>query len=81
MYEPHQTEVCEWRPDVYLDIGSVWDKKRAAIEAMQGQEYLWEYYTRVALNRGVQATRNSDQSIQYGEAYMRLLPHVVSELG
>ncbi len=25
---------------------------------MQGQEHLWEYYTRVALQRGVQAKRN-----------------------
>ena len=82
LYEPHQTEMCNWKPDLFLDIGSVWEKKRQAIEAMQGQEYLWEYYTRVALNRGVQATRNSDKmSVKYGEAYMRIFPQTVTELG
>jgi 4-oxalomesaconate hydratase len=82
LYEPHQTEMCNWKPDLYLDIGSVWEKKRKAIEAMEGQEYLWEYYTRVALNRGVQATRNSDKmSVTYGEAYMRIFPQTVTELG
>lgn len=82
LYEPHQTEMCNWKPDLYLDIGSVWEKKRAAIEAMEGQEYLWEYYTRVALNRGVQASRNSDKmSVKYGEAYMRIFPQTVTELG
>lgn len=81
LFEPHQTEMCEWRPDVYLDISGVWEKKRQAIEAMTGQEYLWEYYTRVALQRGVQASRNSGRSIRYGEAYQRIFPDVRDLLG
>jgi 4-oxalomesaconate hydratase len=77
LYEPHQTEQCQWRPDIYLDITPVWDKKRKAIEAMEGQEYLWEYYTRVALNRGVQGKRNSfNPDIVYGEAYQRIFPQL-----
>lgn len=77
LFEPHQTEQCEWRPDILLDITKVWDKKKKAIEAMEGQEHLWEYYTRVALQRGVQAARNSDYKITYGEGYMRVFPHVI----
>jgi 4-oxalomesaconate hydratase len=42
LFEPHQTELCEWRPDVLLDISAVWEKKRAAFEAMATQENLWE---------------------------------------
>ena len=52
-------EQCGWRPDMLLDIAPVWEKKRAAIEFMAGQERLWEYYTRVAQQRGAQAARNS----------------------
>ena len=61
LFEPHQPEQCDWKPDVLLDISPVWEKKRAAIECMAGQEHLWEYYTRVALQRGAQAARNSDK--------------------
>jgi len=80
LFEPHQTEQCEWRPDILLDITPVWEKKRRAIEAMAGQEHLWEYYTRVALQRGVQAARNSDMKVTYGEGYMRIFPHVTGAL-
>lgn len=77
LFEPHQTEQCNWKPEVLLDITSVWDKKREAFETMAAQEYLWEYYTRVALNRGVQAARNSEmKNIKYAEAYQRVFPVV-----
>ena len=79
-FEPHQPEQCDWKPDVLLDITSVWDKKRAAIECMAGQEHLWEYYTRVAQQRGAEAARNSDKSIKYGEGYVAVFPHVVESL-
>jgi 4-oxalomesaconate hydratase len=80
LFEPHQPEQCNWKPDVLLDITSVWEKKRAAIECTAGQEHLWEYYTRVALQRGAQAARNSDKTIKYGEGYQAVFPHVVETL-
>ena len=76
LFEPHQPEQCEWKPEVFLDISSVWETKRAAFQTMRAQEHLWEYYTRVGLQRGAQATRNSDFKIQYAEAYQRIFPHV-----
>ncbi len=76
LFEPHQPEQCNWKPQVILDITPVWDTKRRAIEAMQGQEHLWEYYTRVALQRGVQGKRNSGRQMTYGEAYQRIFPLV-----
>jgi 4-oxalomesaconate hydratase len=81
LFEPHQPEQCDWKPDVLLDITPVWEKKRAAIECMAGQEHLWDYYTRVALQRGAQAARNSDKKIVYGEGYQAVFPHVVERLG
>jgi len=80
LFEPHQPEQCRWMPNVLLDITPVWEKKRAAIECMAGQEHLWEYYTRVALQRGAQAARNSDKKITYGEGYEAVFPHVVETL-
>ncbi len=80
LFEPHQPEQCRWMPNVLLDISLVWEKKRAAIECMAGQEHLWEYYTRVALQRGAQAARNSGKKITYGEAYEAVFPHVVTDL-
>ncbi len=80
LFEPHQPEQCGWKPDVLLGIDSVWPQKRQAIECMAGQEHLWEYYTRVALQRGAQGARNSDKSMTYGEGYQSVFPHVVDSL-
>lgn len=79
LFEPHQSEQCNWKPEVLLDISEVWDVKRRAFECMAAQEHLWEYYTRVALQRGVQATRNSNRKVAYAEAYQRVFPQVTGE--
>lgn len=80
LFEPHQPEQCNWKPQVILDISEVWDKKRKAFEVMAAQEHLWEYYTRVALQRGVQGARNSERKMTYGEAYQRVFPLVTEHL-
>lgn len=83
-FEPHQPEQCDWKPDVLLDITEVWDSKYAAIQCMAGQEHLWEYYTRVALQRGVQAKRNigitAKKDVIYGEGYQSIFPRVTENL-
>ena len=77
LFEPHQPEQCEWKPQVILDITSVWEKKYAAFKIMAAQEHLWQYYERVALQRGAQGARNSSRSgMKYGEAYQRVFPEV-----
>lgn len=76
LFEPHQPEQCNWKPQVFLDITTVFEKKQKAFEAMAAQEHLWDYYTRVALQRGVQAKRNSGKDIKYAEAYQRIFPLV-----
>jgi len=81
LFEPHQPEQCGWKPNVILNITPAWEAKRKAIECMQGQEHLWEYYTRVALQRGVQGGRNSGMPMTYGEAYEAIFPVVANSLG
>jgi 4-oxalomesaconate hydratase len=76
LFEPHQPEQCDWKPQLILDISPVWETKRRAFETMSAQEHLWEYYTRVALQRGVQGARNSERKMVYGEAYQRVFPTV-----
>lgn len=79
LFEPHQPEQCNWKPQLILDITEVWDIKRKAFEIMDAQEHLWEYYTRVGLQRGSQGARNSDRKMKYGEAYQRVFPSVTGE--
>ncbi len=80
LFEPHQPEQCDYKPNVILNIDDVWETKRKAFEVLAAQKHLWEYYTRVALNRGMQGGRNSGRAMTYGEAYQRLFPMVLEEL-
>ncbi|WP_339854766.1 PIG-L deacetylase family protein [uncultured Nisaea sp.] len=85
LFEPHQTEQMGWKPDTFLDITDVWDKKRAAIECMEGQEHLWDYYTNVAENRGNHFRRNSGgqsggRPARYAEGFQSVFPRTVDEL-
>jgi 4-oxalomesaconate hydratase len=85
LFEPHQTEQMGWKPDTFLDITPVWDRKRAAIECMAGQEHLWDFYTRVAQNRANHFTRNSGgqsggRACQYAEGFQSIFPRTVDEL-
>ena len=85
LFEPHQTEQMGWKPNVFLDITPVWDKKRAAMECNDGQIHLWEYYTRVAQQRANHFKRNSGgmaggRDCQYAEGFEKIFPDCVDEL-
>jgi 4-oxalomesaconate hydratase len=80
LFEPHQPEQCNFKPNVILNITEVWETKRQAFEVLAAQKHLWEYYTRVALNRGMQGGRNSGRPMTYGEAYQRLFPEALEAL-
>jgi len=80
LFEPHQSEQCDWKPQLFLDISSVWEAKHRAFQSMQAQEHLWEYYTRVGLQRGAQASRNSGRKIDYAEAFQCVYPRVADDL-
>ncbi|PYT16519.1 MAG: PIG-L domain-containing protein [Acidobacteria bacterium] len=81
MFEPQQPEQCGFKPQVLLDITPVFERKRKAMESMEAQEHLWEYYTDLARRRGTQAVRNSGRKeIRYAEAYQRVYPQVTTDL-
>ena len=81
LFEPHQPEQCEFKPQVLLDITSVWGRKKAAMESMEAQGHLVDYYTDLGKRRGVQAVRNSGRKgIKQAEAFERVFPQVTEEL-
>ncbi len=85
LFEPHQTEQMQWKPDVFLDITSVWEQKRSAIECMKGQQHLWNYYTNVAENRANHFRRNSGgqaggREAKYAEGFQSVFPRTVDRL-
>ena len=81
LFEPHQPELCEFFPNTFVDITPVFEQKRKAMEVMQAQSYLQDYYAELAARRGNHARRISGMSeIKYAEAFQRTLPWVVKSL-
>ena len=81
LFEPHQPELCNFTPTTFVDITSVIDQKKAAMAEMKAQQYLQTYYAQRAEQRANHARRASgDKSVQYAEAFQRVIPQVVSEL-
>jgi len=79
-FEPHQSELCDFKPNVILDISPVWEIKKEAMHAMPTQKNLWAYYERLALQRGAQAGRRGQSATTYGEAYHRVFPSIQTSL-
>jgi 4-oxalomesaconate hydratase len=80
-FEPHQPELCDFTPNTFIDITPVMEQKRKAMETMQAQRYLQEYYTELASRRGNHARRISGMDeIKFAEAFQRTLPWVVKSL-
>ncbi len=81
LFEPHQPELCNFTPTVFVDITSVFDKKLAAMAHMKAQAYLQTYYAQRAEHRANHARRASGiQEVRQAEAFQRIIPQVVSEL-
>jgi 4-oxalomesaconate hydratase len=81
LFEPHQPELCDFKPNTFVDITPVMDLKINAMEAMGAQSYLKDYYVELASRRGNHARRISgDQSIRHAEAFQRMVPWVIASL-
>jgi 4-oxalomesaconate hydratase len=81
LFEPHQPELCNFTPSVFLDITPVFERKVAAMAEMKSQQYLQTYYAQRAEQRGNHARRVSgDSGIRQAEAFMRVVPNAVREL-
>lgn len=80
-FEPHQTEVSEFKPDVIIDISETYPQKEAAMKCFKAQKHLIEYYMDRAKMRGNHARRCSGNSqYQYAESFSRFYPYVGGEL-
>lgn len=79
-FEPHQSELCDFKPNVILDISKVWDIKLQAMQAVTTQKNLWAYYERLAMQRGAQGGRRGQSASVYGEAYQRIFPSIQTSL-
>ncbi len=85
LFEPHQPEQCDFKPQVLLDITEIFGVKRKAMECLKAQQHMWDYYTELARRRGVQLRRNAGPNLglahsTMAEAYMRLYPEVTRML-
>ena len=81
LFEPHQSELCNFVPTTFVDITPVIEQKAAAMAEMKAQEYLRSYYGQRAEQRGNHARRSSGNSaVRYAEAFQRVIPQVVSAL-
>jgi 4-oxalomesaconate hydratase len=81
LFEPHQPELCNFTPTVFVDITPVIERKRAAMGEMKAQQYLQTYYAQRAEQRGNHARRASgNQDVRFAEAFQRVIPEVVREL-
>lgn len=76
-FEPHQPDQCGFRPDTYLDITGVFDRKEAAMAAMASQSYLAAHYRQRAEQRGYQSRYlGAGSEVRYVEAFQRLTPEL-----
>ena len=74
-FEPHQPELCDFKPNVFVDIIPVMEKKTKAMEAMNAQSYLHKYYSELVSRRANHARRISGNAdIKFTEAHYRTLP-------
>ncbi|HEV7957307.1 MAG: hypothetical protein JWL94_2219 [Microbacteriaceae bacterium] len=84
-FEPHQPEQCGFVPDVLLDITAAFPAKQEAMRCLPAQKHMWDYYTDLAIRRGVQVKRNAGPNLGLpvdtrGEAFMRYYPQVTDVL-
>jgi len=75
-FEPHQSELSGFKPDTLLDISHVWEKKWRAIQCIESQPLMWDYYKNLAIQRGAVARGRP----KYAEAFQRVFPSTVKVL-
>ena len=74
-FEPHQPDLCSFKPDTFVDVTNVWPSKNEAMSAMAAQSYLQDHYTRRAEQRAFQARyAGFGKGTRYVEAFQRLTP-------
>lgn len=79
-FEPHQTEISDFKPGTFIDITESYDAKIAAMNCFKAQNHLIEYYTQRAFLRGNHARRLSGvKDYKYAECFSNFFPRVATE--
>ncbi|CAI6328175.1 4-oxalmesaconate hydratase [Bacillus subtilis] len=79
-FEPHQSEISDFKPEVILDITETYEQKKAAMNCFKAQQHLINYYGAKAELRGNHARRCSgNNEYKYAEAFTRFFPYVGGE--
>lgn len=79
-FEPHQSEISNFKPEIIIDITETFEQKQAAMNCFKAQPHLIEYYGLKAKLRGNHARRCSgNNDYKYAEAFSRSFPHVGGE--
>lgn len=79
-FEPHQTEISDFKPGTFIDITGTFELKKQAMECFKAQKHLIEYYAMRARMRGNHAARISgNKSYRYAECFANFFPVVGEE--
>jgi 4-oxalomesaconate hydratase len=81
-FEPHQADICDFKPDIYVDIDPYYEVKCEATACYMAPQIVVDYYERLSLRRGALATHTSGAkpSIQRAEAFQSYFPTVAGRL-
>jgi 4-oxalomesaconate hydratase len=80
LFEPDQPEFCDFKPDTFIDITPVMDRKIQAMTVVASQNYLVPNYIGRAQARAYFAQKISgNKNIKFAEAYQRFEPYVGTE--
>lgn len=78
-YEPHNTEACNFKPMIFIDISDVIDTKIAAMEAVKSQQGMTAQYVRKAEVRASQCGIRGNKPCKYAEAFTMFGPIFTQE--
>ncbi|WP_426350237.1 PIG-L deacetylase family protein [Alloiococcus sp. CFN-8] len=79
-FEPHQTEISDFKPGTFIDITESYEAKLEAMRCFKAQNHLIEYYTQRAFLRGNHARRLSGvKEYKYAECFANFFPRVAEE--
>ena len=81
-FEPHQADICDFKPDIYVDIDPYYETKREAIACYMAPQIVVDYYEGLSLRRGALATHTSGAQppIRRAEAFQSYFPTIAERL-
>ena len=74
-FEPEFPELCSFRPDTYLDISDVFERKLEMMRCSEVQSFMVDVYANRAQYRAVMAGMLLGRRVTHAEAYERFLPY------